>query len=215
MRTMKALNRFSLAGALVLAFAVLCLGSCDKTYKSKDPILDKDVDQLTDAEILKMVVVVRTSLGDFSFRLRPDWAPLTTRHIIKQVKAGAYTGYSVHEVRKDLRIVLGDPDEDPNLSGVKIALETPSGPMHKGAVGLYHPDFKPDEGGTRFFVFLDQYPQEKHGGFTIFGWVIEGMPVVERIADLPVTKGTGEPRPYMPLTTVEILDVKLRVLEEK
>jgi len=198
---------------LVIAGVVgLCFSSCDSEDKKKNKeILDKSVSELTDKELSQLAVAVRTNMGLFKIGLRPDWAPETSRHFVRMVKAGIYHEKQFHEVRPGVWILGGGPEPDNILAG-PVPLEKPPGPVdevrhHKGTVGLYHPDFMPDKGGVLFYIMLRDNPR-MDGGYTAFGEVIEGMGAVDRIANVPIT---GNPRPYMPITDVVIQKVSLEV----
>jgi len=185
------------------------------SYTTDHPILQKPVGELTDEEIAVMVATVNTNYGTFRFQLQPDWAPKTCRHFIRLVKMGYYNGLQFHEVRAGTWIRAGDPDLSPVPAPTEaMPVEYPRGlrqVLHqKGAVGLYHPDHRPDEGGKEFYVMLRKYP-EMDGGYTAFGMVIEGMDVVDRIGALVTTPPGGEPRPYRPLTPVRIERLRLEV----
>ena len=137
---------------------------------------------------------------------------MTTRHFIRLVRMGVYDGQTFHEVRPRGWILGGDPDDDPKLTGFQMELEEVATPGRHvpGAVGLYHPEFQPDLGGTRFYVMLVERPR-MDGHYNVFGQVIEGMATVERIGAVKVTCEYCKPRAYMPLTPVRILDIHFEV----
>jgi cyclophilin family peptidyl-prolyl cis-trans isomerase len=201
----------------VYYWAALCLAGllfcCRQNYTRQDPLLSKPVKDLSDEEIARMVVAVKTNLGEFRFELRPDWAPQTTRHFLTQVHMGSYVGTTFHQVRPWVWALAGDPQDDPKLTGFQMGLEenVPTrGPAVRGSVGLYHPDYIPEEGGTRFFVMLGDW-RKLDGEYNFFGRVIEGMATVDRIGAVPVTCESCEPKPYQPLTPIDILDVVLEL----
>jgi peptidyl-prolyl cis-trans isomerase A (cyclophilin A) len=195
---------------------LLALSACRSSYTQDDPVLKKPVSELTDADLARMVVVVKTNYGEFRFALHPEWAPKTTRHFLKQVKNGIYPGQNFYEVRPNNLIVAGDPEDKPELTDNEMRLEDvkPPGPHLRGAVGLFHPDWQQWEqeksGGTRFYIMLVN-KRGMDGGFNVFGQVIEGMATVDRIGAVPVTCEMCKPRPYSPFSPVTILDVHLEV----
>ncbi len=207
---------FDAALFLVIAGILgLCFSSCESEDKKKNKeILNKSADELTDKELSQLAVTFKTNMGLFKIGLRPDWAPETSRHFVRMVKAGIYDGKQFHEVRPGVWILGGGPEPE-NILAEPVALENPPEPVdevrhHKGTVGLYHPDFMPDEGGVLFYIMLRDNPR-MDGGYTAFGEVSKGMGAVDRIANVPITGRTGKPRPYMPITDVVIQKVSLEV----
>jgi len=204
------MRKIGVTSALILAVLVF---HCQGGFKKEDPILEKDIEQLTDQDVSRMVVVTRTNYGGFTFELRPDWAPKTCRHFIKQVKTGAYIGQAVNEIRPNFWMVIGDPDEKPELTGNLIGMEKSSGTHEKYAVGLFHPDYRLDQGGSRFYVMLGHRP-DRDSGYTTFGKLIKGQAAIDRIGALEVTCRICKPKAYLPLRQVKILDLHLEVRGE-
>ena len=199
----------SSAWAAGTAFLALFMLSCPPGFSPNDPVLTKPLDQLTDQDLSRMVANVSTNYGSFRIQLHPEWAPQTCRNFIKLVRAGFYDGLTFHEVMPGIWIRGGDPKGDGTGGpGWNVKMEKPIGKLSRGAGGLYHPNFAPDEGGSQFFILLKDCPH-LNGVFTVFGQVIEGMATVERIGNMPVTPGAGKPRPYMPLSAVIIKDIHL------
>jgi len=195
--------------AALLAVLFVFQFSCRSKYSTSDPILEKPVAELSDAEVARLVAVVSTNYGSFKIEMRPDYSPATSHNFVKLVKEGFYDGLTFHEIRPGIWIRGGDPAGDGSGGpGYTVPFEYPSGPHVKGAVGLYHGLTDFDDGGSQFYVMLGEM-KSMDRAFTVFGKVIEGMAVVDRIGDIPVTPKYGKPRPYMPLSPVVIKDIKL------
>ncbi len=191
-------------------FMVLAFSGCREGYSKDDPILTKPPEELSNEEVGRIVAVVKTNFGGFKVGLKPDKAPLTTRHFVRLVQKGFYDGLSVFEIRPGLWIKGGDPNGDGSGGAYEnIDLETPSAPHYSGAVGLDHPPTNPDGGSSIFYVVLTDLTLRKDDAYTVFGEVIEGMPTVQRINSLKATQWDGKPRPYMPLNQITILDIHL------
>lgn len=200
---------FLLVGSLIF------LSSCESSSSEQDKgLVDKPVSELTDEEISRLQVVMNTNMGAFRIALRPDWAPRTCRHFIRLVNSGIYNDTEFHEVRPGVWILGGDAEAD-DLLAEPVALEKPpeeAGEVRhrKGTVGLYHPDFMPDQGGVQFYIMLKKKTKMDRG-YAAFGKVVEGMGTVKRIGNVPVSGKHGKPRPYKPVTPVTIQQAYLKV----
>lgn len=131
--------------------------------------------------------------GTVVIELHSQEAPKTVAHIINLTKAGFYDGQKFFDVLNKPRPFLvrfGDPNtktkamNDPSIgqggSGAKIPIEN-SGKSHvKGAVGLATPTSDPKNGDSQFYIMLDNKPF-LDGSYTVFGQVVRGMEIVERI----------------------------------
>ncbi|QDU22092.1 peptidylprolyl isomerase [Urbifossiella limnaea] len=140
------------------------------------------------------VVVIDTSMGAVKVELYPDKAPLTVKNFLDYVDAKHYDGTIFHRVigkensGKDFMIQGGGFDaamkEKPTKGGVKN--EAGNGLTNaRGTLAMARtPD--PDSATAQFFVnvgdnkFLDR-GQADPSGYTVFGRVVEGMAVVDRI----------------------------------
>ncbi len=209
------MKRRALIFPVHLAFlaAAISVAGCEKSYTSDAPVLDRPVSELDDEEIARMSVVIETNYGKIRIKMRPDWAPKTCRHFIKLVKQGLYDGLTFHEIRPRQWIRGGNPQgAGLGLIDETIPLESPTGPNKRGAVGLYHHSAMPDMGSTQFYIILRRLAV-MDGYYAVFGEVIQGMAVVDRIADLPLTPEGGKPREYMPLDEVVMKNVYLEAKE--
>ncbi len=123
--------------------------------------------------------VVTTSKGEFEMELYFDTAPLTVLSFVELVDEGFYEGLSFHRVVPDFVIQGGDPRGD-GWGGppYNIRCEYSSESYRRGTVGIATSG--KDTGGSQFFVTLSPQPHlEAH--YTVFGQVISGMDIVDRI----------------------------------
>jgi cyclophilin family peptidyl-prolyl cis-trans isomerase len=155
-------------------------------------------------------VTVDTDAGSFVIRLRPDRAPRHVAHFLKTARAGGYDHTTFHRVIAGGIIQGGDPlSKDPARSklygtgglGLLKAEITP-GDFKRGVVAAARKPSGLDTGGSQFFVVVTDQPSLK-GQYTIFGEVVEGMDVVEKIS---LTPAQGD----RPLSRVEIRSVTVR-----
>lgn len=139
------------------------------------------------------VVVVDTSLGTFKIELFADKAPATVRNFLDHVEAQFYDGTVFHRVVA--RVLAQGGGFEPGLKERKprstvrneasVALKN-----ERGTVALARTP-RPDSGGAQFFVNLrdnDFFNKSRDGvGYCVFGKVIDGLDVVDKIGDVETT----------------------------
>jgi cyclophilin family peptidyl-prolyl cis-trans isomerase/HEAT repeat protein len=122
---------------------------------------------------------VSTSKGSFTIELLPGEAPLTVDNFVQLSKRGYFRGIAVHRVVPNFVIQDGDPRGDGNGGpGYSIRCEINQVPYDRGAVGMALSG--KDTGGSQWFVTHSPQPH-LDGGYTVFGRVISGMEVVDKI----------------------------------
>jgi peptidyl-prolyl cis-trans isomerase B (cyclophilin B) len=137
--------------------------------------------------------VVETELGSFVIRLLPDLAPNHVAHFVKTAGAGGYDGTTFHRVITRGIIQGGDPlSKDPKQSARYgtgglglLKAEFSDRPFTRGTVAAARKPSGKDTGGSQFFVVVTDQPSLQ-GQYTIFGEVVSGMEVVDKISDTPV-----------------------------
>ena len=128
------------------------------------------------------VCVLKTSLGTMAFRFFAEDAPQTTASIKKLVREGFYDGKPFYRVVKGHVIQTGDGGEN-NKPKVKGEFGTKH--LHvPGAVGLAR-DTDPDSGNTEIYICLAPRPH-LDGKYALFGQLIEGHDVLEKIGNVEV-----------------------------
>jgi peptidyl-prolyl cis-trans isomerase B (cyclophilin B) len=138
------------------------------------------------------VGVIRVKdLGEIRIRFFPDKAPGHVENWKKLAKKGFYDGTTFHRVIPGFMIQGGDPntkDDNPANDGMgdagyKIKAEFNDVPHRRGIVSMARGG-NPDSAGCQFFIvvkdsnFLD-------GKYTVFGEVISGMEVADKIVNAP------------------------------
>jgi cyclophilin family peptidyl-prolyl cis-trans isomerase/HEAT repeat protein len=125
------------------------------------------------------VATIVTSAGSFRFRLLARHAPLTVANFIELARAGRFDGLSIPRVVPEFVVQMGDPRGDLSGSpGYTIRCEVNGLAYERGTVGMALAG--KDTGGCQFFVTHTRHPH-LDGVYTIFGTVISGMDVVDRI----------------------------------
>lgn len=127
------------------------------------------------------VCVLETNLGTMVFRFFEKEAPVTTQHFKSLVEEGFYEGKRFYRVVAGHVIQAGDGGESgrPTIKG-----EFGAHPHVTGIVGLAR-DADPDSGSTEFYICLAPRPH-LDGNYAVFGQLIEGLDVLEKIGNLAV-----------------------------
>lgn len=124
--------------------------------------------------------VIHTKKGDIRIELFADESPMTVDNFIQLARSGFYNGLLFVRVVPNFVIQGGDPRGDQNGGpGYQIRDEINLHKYETGTVGMALSG--KDTGGSQFFITHSPQPH-LDGGYTVFGKVIEGMEVVNRIA---------------------------------
>jgi peptidyl-prolyl cis-trans isomerase A (cyclophilin A) len=155
-------------------------------------------------------VAFETSEGRIVVEVLPDKAPKTVANFVQYVKDGFYDGTIFHRVIKGFMIQGGGftaamaqkPTRPP------VPIESNNGLKNvRGSLAMAR-TMDPNSATAQFFInvvdnaFLD-YPGQDGAGYTVFGRVVEGMDVVDKIRAVPT--GGGD----VPRTTVLIKSARL------
>ena len=123
--------------------------------------------------------VVTTDKGAFTMELLPEEAPLTVDNFVGLARKNYFNNVLFHRVVPNFVVQGGDPRGDGNGGpGYQIRCEINEVPYNRGAVGMALSG--KDTGGSQWFVTHSPQPH-LDGGFTVFGRVVEGMEVIDRI----------------------------------
>jgi len=155
-------------------------------------------------------VRLATTAGDIVIELDAEHAPKSTANFVAYVKAGHYDGTIFHRVIDNFMIQGGGftPDMAQKPTRDPIALESRNGLVNaRGTVAMAR-TMVPDSATAQFFInlkdnaFLDAANARDGNGYAVFGKVVQGMDVVDRIRAVP----TGSKGPYqnVPLEPVVI-----------
>ena len=152
-------------------------------------------------------VVLDTTMGAITIALRPDKAPVTADNFLEYVRAGHYNGTVFHRVMPDFMIQGGGMDaslkEKPTRSPIRN--EASNGLRNRrGAIAMARTN-DPHSATAQFFINVKDNHRLDFGvsgaGYAVFGEVVEGMDVVDRIAAVPTTaKGPHANVPVTPVT---------------
>jgi cyclophilin family peptidyl-prolyl cis-trans isomerase/HEAT repeat protein len=120
-----------------------------------------------------------TAKGTIEVHLDVVEAPLTVASFVALARRGFYDGLTFHRVEPGFVVQGGDPRGDGNGGpGYTLRCEITQRPYGRGAVGMALSG--KDTGGSQFFLTLAPQPH-LDGGYTLFGSVVAGMDVVDRL----------------------------------
>jgi cyclophilin family peptidyl-prolyl cis-trans isomerase len=160
---------------------------------AKAPAGGKAVNSATKGGDGEEVGVIETSLGTIVVRFYDQDAPKTTANFKKLAREGFYNGTTFHRIVPRFVIQGGDPNSkdsdraNDGQGGPGYTVPAEIKRLHKrGALATARlgdqVNPKKESSGSQFFVCLTDLPSLDRGGYTVFGEVIEGMDVVDKIA---------------------------------
>jgi peptidyl-prolyl cis-trans isomerase A (cyclophilin A) len=160
-------------------------------------------------------VRVTTNMGEFVIEVFADRAPLTAANFLRYVREGFYSNVLIHRVVPNFVIQGGGYDATTQkLKPVHESIVNESGDglqNKRGAVGLARSTL-PHSGNSQFYVNLvdnpDLDPVPTRWGYAVFGHVVSGMDVIDRIAET-ATGAVGPFKQDAPLKPVIIESMTL------
>ncbi len=197
--------RDTLSMSLLVAF----LGACAGETKQETA-----TDDTRNVEMGKELprVVISTSLGDIAVDLYPDEAPVTVANFLGYVDSEFFDGTIFHRVMPGFMIQGGgfSPDMAQKTTGDPIVNEADNGLNNdRGTLAMARHDAI-NSATAQFFinvvdnVSLNHVGQDKFG-YAVFGRVVEGMEVVDRIVAVPrSTAGRFENVPVEPVIILSL-----------
>ncbi len=157
---------------------------------------------------------VRTSQGSLTIELYADKAPKTVENFLQYAKDGFFTGTIFHRVIPGFMIQGGGmtpslkekPTRAPIQNEAKNGLRNDTGTIAMARTG------DPHSASAQFFINLVNndglnYPSPDGWGYAVFGKVVQGFEVVEKIAKVPT--GNAGPHRNVPTTPVVIESITL------
>lgn len=191
----KALGKMSPKGeAMVVKFSMPGIDAGSAELKVVQDF--KDV-ALEDLDLAKTKVAIVTDFGTMVVAFRPDKAPKTVENYIKLAKSGFYDATRFHRVIKGFMLQGGDPntrDDDPSNDGqggpgYNVDAEFNDLKHERGVISMARSS-DPNSAGSQFFLMHGQAPHLDNQ-YTGFGKIVEGLDVLDRIANLPVGTSPG------------------------
>ena len=197
------MNRFLLAGAASLALG-LTLNSCGKS------------ENMTADKATAEIAVMATSMGTIEIELYRNDAPRTVDNFVKLAEQKYFDGIKFHRIAKGFVIQGGDPTGTggggKSIYGKEFEDElNPAAPSFKtgyvrGTVAMANRG--PNTNTSQFFIMLQDAPRLPKA-YTIFGRVVAGLDVVDRIGAVEITPEMGA-TDGRPKTDVVITSVRMK-----
>jgi peptidyl-prolyl cis-trans isomerase B (cyclophilin B) len=143
------------------------------------------------------MIILQTNFGDIAIALNHEKAPRTAENFEQYVRDGHYDNTLFHRVIPGFMIQGGGFDTDFNQKPTRDPLENEADnglKNTKGTLAMARTQ-DPHSASSQFFInladndFLNHSGKSLQGwGYCVFGEVVEGMDVVEKIAAVPTTR---------------------------
>ena len=174
----------------------------DKPPPEPEPFVNETAEALS-----RHRAVIETSMGTMTVELFADRAPTHVRSFLRMAAGGVYDGTALHRVAKGFVIQGGflptrrEPLDEKQLAYVRaLQPEFNPTPHDRGILSMARGD-DPASATSSFFIVLARTPGLDNQ-YTVFGRVVEGLDVIEKIEVVPVN---GE----APATRIEVTRVRV------
>lgn len=146
------------------------------------------------------MIVLKTNMGDITLQLDYEKAPETAKNFEQYVRDGFYDGLIFHRVISNFMIQGGgfEPGMKPRKTRDPIRNEANNGLSNMTGTIAMARTMDPHSASAQFFInvkdngFLDHTAPTTEGwGYTVFGKVVEGMDVVNKIKNVRTTMRAG------------------------
>jgi len=173
-------KKYLICGVILLALISFVIGIGMSYNVSSEK--REDLNQAADNEILGeiKIVTIQTEKGNIEIELYPKAMPITVSNFVKLIEDGFYDGLTFHRV-EDWVIQGGCPRNDGTGGpGWSIELEVyPDLKNRRGMVAMARSS-DPNSAGSQFYI-LKKDADWLDGEYAVFGKVIKGMDVVDKI----------------------------------
>jgi len=193
---MSPLRTFILSGLLIAGF-IVCAGCTQSAPATNQATPSAGTVAMTPSAEPQKLVKLETNMGNITIALDPAM-PITAGNFESLVKKGFYDGLIFHRVMDGFMIQGGDPTGT-GMSGPGYVIKdefTNNNRNVRGTISMANAG--PNTGGSQFFINLvnNNHLDTKH---PVFGKVIEGMDVVDKIGK---TKTGAGNRPVQNVTII-------------
>ncbi len=197
-----------------------------KEYQESVPVSKLKFDIQVNPDSIKITeyAIIKTNFGDIKIALYGKDAPKTVKNFVTLARSGYYNGTLVHRIAKNFLIQMGDGNTrylskknewgkgGKSIYGGFFADEiNPNSLIYKigytyGTVAMANSG--PNKNLSQFFICLDE-AQSLDKKYTIFGKVVEGMNVVEKIAEQEIIPYKFDSLDGTPKEPIKILRVDI------
>ena len=156
-------------------------------------------------------VIMHTTMGDIKIQMHNDM-PITTGNFVKLAKEGFYDGVIFHRVIDGFMIQGGDPTGT-GMGGPGYNIQDEFGTGHsniRGTIAMANTG-RPNTGGSQFFIntvdntYLDKEDLRTPYAHPVFGTVLEGMDVVDKIGRVE-TDRNDKPLQDVVIQSIEVIE---------
>jgi len=146
------------------------------------------------------MILMKTNHGDIKIQLDHEKAPITAKNFEDYVREGFYNGLIFHRVISNFMIQGGgfEPGMKPRQTKAPIQNEANNGLSNMTGTIAMARTMDPHSASAQFFInvkdngFLDHTAPTTQGwGYAVFGKVVEGMDVVNKIKEVATTMRAG------------------------
>ena len=161
------------------------------------------------------MINLKTSMGDIVIELDDEKAPISAANFTQYVEDGFYDGTIFHRVIENFMVQGGGMTADMAQKPTRDAIENEAGnglKNDRGSVAMARTN-APHSATAQFFInvkdnaFLD-HPGQDGWGYCVFGKVVEGMDVVDKIKAVETTTRNGHGDVPAEPITIEKAEVK-------
>lgn len=170
------------------------------------------------AEETKPRVLLETSLGSITLELDQQKAPVSVGNFIQYVNDGFYDGTIFHRVIDRFMIQGGGFSKGMNQKSTRAPIKNEGGNglmNQRGTIAMARTS-RPDSATSQFFInlkdndFLNREDPRSDGvGYAVFGQVVEGMEVVDKIR----TVATGVKKGHRDVPVEDVLLIKASIIQ--
>jgi len=193
---------FAAASLLLLAIATAAVAEGEEKAAPEEKPLQNPV------------VLIQTSMGDIKVELFQDKAPATVGNFLTYTDDGFYNGTIFHRVINDFMIQGGGFDKKLERKPTKAPIQNEADhgiSNERGTIAMARLP-EPHTATSQFFInvkdnsFLDHFDKKEKWGYCVFGKVIEGMDVVNKIKKVETAPKPPLPQD-VPVQTIEIVSI--------
>ena len=178
--------------ALIFTFA-----GCGENNSNKDDVSVPDINETKLLSGLHHAEIKVKDIGVIKLELDADTAPITVTNFVNLANAGFYDGLTFHRVIEGFMIQGGDPKgngtggSNQSIKGEFSSNGVENDLKHTRGVISMARSSDPNSASSQFFI-MHAAAEHLDGSYAAFGWVTEGMAVVDKIAtETPVTDNNG------------------------
>jgi cyclophilin family peptidyl-prolyl cis-trans isomerase len=204
--------------AVLAAFTltgVSFIAGCSEEEVTQDKQINEETKKM---EAKSTRVKMETSMGDIVIELNDEAAPVTVKNFLDYVEKGFYDGMIFHRVIANFMIQGGGFGADMQRKATEepIINEASNGLKNdRGTIAMARTSH-PDSASSQFFINHRANPNlnytgENNPGYAVFGKVVEGIEVVDKIAAVETTtKG-----PYRDVPAEPVLIKSVKIVQDK